>query len=230
MSIAWPGAGEPGAEERRDRVVGARHDRQVRRKTELGRRRRPEPADDGARPGRGRSDALVEPGGARLRRGDRLGRILERRGGHAGQAEGDVVPGGQEPGGVRRRPRAGALASSSARPRRPTTQPPRPIAAPAAAVSWPARRSSHVIAGARARPSAAVATSVGPWPTTQMAIGSTGPSTVACARAMPIPRTRAVHQASGRPAPRGPARRRGAAGTGPGRSPGGARPGTRRPP
>ena len=70
-----------------------------------------------------------------------------------------------------------SVASRSARPSRPTTQPPRPIVAAAAAVSRAARRSSHVIAGARARPSAAVATRVGPWPTTQMASGAAGPST-----------------------------------------------------
>ena len=90
-----------------------------------------------------------------------------------------------------------SAASSRALPSRPTTHPCRPMAAAAAAVSPPARRSSHVIAGARACPSVAVGTSVGPWPTTQSAIGAAGPSATAAANAIPIPRTSAAHQASG---------------------------------
>ena len=98
--MAWPGPGEPGAQERRDRVVGARHDRQVEREAQLGRRPRPEPPDDGAGPGRGWSHPLVEPGSPRLPDGDRLDRVLERRRRHAGHPEGQVVPRREEPRGI----------------------------------------------------------------------------------------------------------------------------------
>ncbi len=60
----------------------------------------PEPADDRPGPRRGRSHPLVEPGSPRLRDGDRLDRVLERRRRHARHSERQVVPRREKPGGI----------------------------------------------------------------------------------------------------------------------------------
>ncbi len=96
--MAWPGLGQAGTQERRDRVVGAGDDRETGGQAQLRSGPGPQPGDHGAGPGRRRGDPLVEPCRPGLRRGDRFGRVLERRRCHAGQAEGHVVPRGEEPG------------------------------------------------------------------------------------------------------------------------------------
>ena len=197
--MAWPGCRQAGA-------PGTWRSRRWRLPRPGGPRGRPSSAAGLARsppmtvPARTAGGAIrsSRPAAAASAASDRFRRRLQRRRRHARSGG---TPRGPMPPGARRRPRrppGEAPRAAALGPSRPTTQPRRPIAAAAAAVSSPARRSSQVIAGARACPSAAVATSVGPCPTTHSATGSAGPSTAAWARAIPIPRASAAHQSSGR--------------------------------
>jgi len=101
--------GEPRAEERRDRVVDARDDREPGRQAELRRRSRQEAAEHraGADPRRRRTG--IETGEPGIVRRDRVCRVLERSCRDPAEAKGHVIPRGEEPrrprGDIRRRDR-----------------------------------------------------------------------------------------------------------------------------